>query len=91
MPLEKMEMPATRVRNGFSFPMRVSGTTEIVTILVADNALVGRYSVNEEALLSQLDREREDFEALASQKFMKRGENDFSDVKITLADVLILV
>lgn len=89
MQLEPFESDVAREDDGFSFSMRVSGSPQTLRVFVSDDALEADDIYPDEAeLRAQLEKNRPELEALASEKFSKGRLCADGVVAITLADVM---
>lgn len=88
MPLEHIDSEVVREDNGFYFSMRVAGAQQTVRVFVADDALEGDFDLPEEdELRAQLDSERPELEAVASEKYRLGRVAADGVIAITLSDV----
>lgn len=89
MQLEPFETGVAREEGGFSFSMRVIGSPQTLRVYVSDDALEADDAYPDEAeLRAQLEKNRHELEALASEKFSKGRLCGDGVVAITLADVM---
>jgi len=88
MPLQKIEGEIAREGYGFAFPMRIAGTAQTVRVTVSDEVFTGLGWPVAEVLRAQVDEDRSELEALASEKYEHGRATADGIVSITLSDVV---
>lgn len=82
------ETDVAREEDGFSFSMRVEGSLQTLRVYVSDDALeADEIYADEEELREQFEKNRQELEAVASEKFSKGRVCADGVVAVTLADI----
>lgn len=92
MSLERLHAETLREAQGFSFSMRITGTTENVRVFVADDALDDNGTARGVAeLRAQFDKDKQGFEDIASARHSHGRVAANGVVTITAADLFGII
>lgn len=82
------ETDVAREEDGFSFSMRVEDSQRTLRVYVSDDALeADDIGADEQELREQLEKSRQELEAIASAKFSRGRVCGDGVVAVTLADI----
>jgi len=87
MPLQRIDAKIEREAHGFAFPMRVAGTAQMVLVTVSYEVSTALGWPVDEMLRAQVDEDRSELEAVASEKYEHGRATADGIVSITLSDV----
>ncbi len=88
MPLQKVEAKVERQAGCFTFPMRIAGSDQIVQVIVPDIVATVLGWPPDEMMRVEVEAERAELEALASEKYDQGRATSDRRLLVTLSDVI---
>jgi len=88
MPLLKVEAKVERQAGCFTFPMRIAGSDQIVQVVVPDIVATALGWPPDEVVRVEVDTERSELEALASEKYDQGRATSDRRLFVALSDVI---
>jgi hypothetical protein len=88
VPLQKVDAKVERQAGCFAFPMRIAGSDETVQVIVPDILATALGWPVDEMLRVEVEAERAELEAVASEKYDRGRATADSKLSLALSDVV---